>query len=136
MGRATRNPSFKELIMMGFGYRLYPSYTLPRFKWIAKSRMGRAARNPSFKELIMMGFGYRLYPSYTLPRFKWIAKSRMGRAARNPSFKESIMMGFGYRLYPSYVQPWGGGLFIASYLNPLFQRGGLNNQKLMTGIDF
>ena len=53
--------------MMGFGYRLYPSYALPRFKMIAKSRMGTAARNPSLKESIMMGFGYRLYPSYTLP---------------------------------------------------------------------
>ncbi len=28
MGRATRNPSHKRLNMMGFGYRLYPSYEL------------------------------------------------------------------------------------------------------------
>jgi len=28
MGRAARNPSHKESIMMGFGYRLYPSYAL------------------------------------------------------------------------------------------------------------
>jgi len=25
MGRAVRNPSLKESIMIGFGYRLYPS---------------------------------------------------------------------------------------------------------------
>ncbi|MFI3222514.1 MAG: hypothetical protein QX191_05700, partial [Methylococcaceae bacterium] len=27
-GRAARNPSHKKSIMMGFGYRLYPSYAL------------------------------------------------------------------------------------------------------------
>ncbi|MEI6270129.1 MAG: hypothetical protein WCP01_14715, partial [Methylococcaceae bacterium] len=47
----------------GFGYCLYPSYALLRFKLIAQSRMGRATRNPSLKESIMMGFGYRLSPS-------------------------------------------------------------------------
>ena len=43
MGRAARNPSHKESIMMGFGYRLYPSYALAlklhigRMLWLRNS---------------------------------------------------------------------------------------------------
>jgi len=43
MGRAVRNPSHKESIMMGFGYRLYPSSALAlklhigRMLWLRNS---------------------------------------------------------------------------------------------------
>ena len=99
MGRAARNPSLKESIMMGFGYRLYPSALNQLTCYYRTMVKKTGACLPDRQDIIWIDYNPRNYSAgLKIGKFKLIAKSRMGRAARNPSIKESVMMGFGYRL--------------------------------------